>query len=262
MDLGMLNHARVFPLVWNVLPGQEKGDHGRWDCIETFCERLVPHIGETACMIIGESAFGCFPMVPHCQKEGWGSLCRLCGHHTCQQDGPDHALVPSCAVATWVSQPGKRLYGAVRLWHSMETHLSAYWAAEEEEALLVISDKPAGAVRLKEYRGRWRVEATFHHGKRRGWDWESSHVRRLDRIDRMLLVLFLAVWWLVHLAASWMHHGRRDRSDRQDRRDTSILRMGRRSLLAIARKSSRLCDLTQGVLFRGVPTKWRVSLRF
>src|SRR5450755_2713023 len=46
--------------------------------------------------------------------------------------------------------------------------------------------------------------------------WEASHVRRLDRVDRMLLVLFLAVWWLTHLAASCLHNGRRARYDRHD----------------------------------------------
>jgi hypothetical protein len=189
---------------------------------------------------------------------------RICAQHTCQPWSRDGQLLPSCRVSDLVSEPGKRFYGAVRFWQDdpIETNLSAYWDLAEEEALLVISDQPAGPSRLKEYRLRWRVSATFQDGKSRGWDWESCHVRRLDRVDRMLLFLFLAVWRLAHLAASCLHHGRRDRYDRHDRRDKSILRIGRLYLLDIARKSSRICDLKRCLLFRGSPTKWLFSLRF
>lgn len=227
--IGLLQHSRVLPLAWKVMPGQETWDQGLWDCIEELFKRLVPHVGETECTMIGDSAFGCFPMVQLCQKYGWHYLFRICAHHTCEQRSADGQFLPSCRVSDLVSEPGKRFYGPVRLWQEdhIETNVSAYWGPEDEEALLVISDKSAGGKRLNEYRLRWRVESTFQDCKSRGWDWESCHVRRLDRVDRMLLVLFLAVWWLAHLAASCMHHGQRDRYDRHDRRDKGILRIGR-----------------------------------
>ena len=95
-----------------------------------------------------------------------------------------------------MDRSGKQFSGSIRLWQEdqIETNLSAYWAPGEEEALLVISDLPACRKRITEYRLRWRVESTFQDLKSRGWDWEESHVRRLDRVDRMLLVLFLMVW--------------------------------------------------------------------
>ncbi len=262
--IGLLQHSRVLPLVWKVMPGQEKWDQGLWDCIEELCQRLIPHIGETECTLIGDSAFGCFPMVKLCQKYGWQYLFRICAQHTCEQRSNTGEFLPFCRVSDLVSKPGKRFYGPIRLWQEdqIETNLSAYWDPAEEEALLIISEKPASSQRLNEYRLRWRVESTFQDCKSRGWDWESCHVRRLDRVDRMLLVLFLAVWWLAHLAASCMHHGRRDRYDRHDRRDKSILRIGRLYLLDIARKSSRLCDLKKCLLFRGSSAKWCFSLRF
>jgi len=196
--IGLLQHSRVLPLAWKVMPGQEKWDQGLWDCIEELFRRLVPHVGEAECTIIGDSAFGCFPMVHLCQKYGWHYLFRLCGQHTCQPWSDAGQLLPSSQVSELVVKPGKRFYGSVLLWQDdqIETNLSAYWKPEQEEPLLVISDKPAGHLRIKEYLLRWRVESTFPDFKSRGWDWESCHVRRLDRVNRMLLVLFLAVWWL------------------------------------------------------------------
>ena len=262
--IGLLQHSRVLPLAWKVMPGQEKWDQGLWDCVEELFTRLASHIGETECTIIGDSAFGCFPMVKLCQKYGWHYLFRICAQHTCQRWTRKGQLKPHEPVSDLVSKPGKRFHGPVRLWQEdqIETNLSAYWDPKEEEPLLVISDKPASRKRINEYRLRWRVESTFQDFKSRGWDWESCHVRRLDRVSRMLLVLFLAVWWLAHLAASCIHHGRRDRYDRHDRRDKGILRIGRLYLLDIAEKTSRICDLQRCLLFRGSSIKWLFSLRF
>ena len=262
--IGLLQHSRVLPLVWKVMPGQETWDQGLWDCVEELFNRLAPYIAETDCTIIGDSAFGCFPMVTLCLKYGWHYLFRICAQHTCEHWSPGGRLLPTCPVSDLVSAPGKRFYGHIRLWQEdqIETNLSACWDKNEEEALLVISDLPAGPKRIKEYRWRWRVESTFQDLKSRGWDWEESHVRRLDRVDRMLLVLFLVVWWLAHLAASCIHDGRRDRYDRHDRRDKSILRIGRLYLLDLEQKTSHVHDLKRSLLFRRSSAGWLFSLRF
>lgn len=262
--IGLLQHSRVLPLVWKVMPGQESWDQGLWDCIDQLFERLAPHIGKTDCTVIGDSAFGCFPMVTLCQNYGWHYLFRICAQHTCEHWSAQGRLLPTCPVSDLVSEPGKRFYGRIRLWQEdqIQTNLSAYWDKNEEEALLVISDLPAGRSRIKVYRLRWRVESTFQDLKSRGWDWEESHVRRLDRVDRMLLVLFLVVWWLAHLAASCIHDGRRDRYDRHDRRDKSILRIGRLYLLDLERKASHFSDLGKSLLFRRSHGVWIFSLRF
>lgn len=262
--IGLLQHSRVLPLVWKVMPGQTKWNQGLWECIDILFQRLAPHLGETDCTIIGDSAFGCFPMVSLCRKYRWHYLFRICAEHTCEHWSPQGRLFPTCPVADLVSQPGKQFYGHVRLWQEdqIETNLSACWAPGEEEALLVISDLPACRKRITQYRLRWRVESTFQDLKSRGWDWEESHVRRLDRVDRMLFVLFLLVWWLAHLAASCFHHGKRDRYDRHDRRDKGILRIGRLYLLDLERKMSFTVNFKNCLLFRYASGEWRFSLRF
>lgn len=262
--IGLVQQSRVLPLVWKVMPGQTKWDQGLWSCIEQLCERLAPHIGTTDCTIIGDSAFGCFPMVSLCRHYGWHYLFRICGQHTCQRRSAHGTLQTNRPVADLVSQPGKHFSGYVRLWQeeAIDTNLSAEWDPEEEEALIVISDRPAGRKRLQEYRWRWKVEATFQDLKSRGWDWEESHVRRLDRVDRMLLVLFLMLWWLTRLAACCMHNGRRARYDRADRRDKSILRIGRLYWLDVLRQEVRACNRQKYLLFQGAAGKWVFTLRF
>jgi DDE family transposase len=239
--VGLLQHSRVLPLVWKVMPGQQKWEKGFWDCMDELFERLAPHMGSADCTIIGDSAFGCFPMIQLCQQYHWHYLFRIAGQHTCQRRSSQGQFGASVAVCKLVREPGKRFHGSVRLWQSesIETELSIFWGMAEEEALIVISDRHAGRGRISEYRLRFRVESTFQDGKSRGWNWEASHVRAFDRVDRLLLVLFLLLWWLAHLAAGCIHHGKRDRYDRADRRDKGIFRLGRLSLFDIERRNAR-----------------------
>jgi hypothetical protein len=262
--LGLLQQSRVLPLAWKVMPGQEKWEEGFWRCVEDLFTRIAPHLGSAECTVIGDSAFGCFPMVKLCERFGWHYLFRICLQHTCEHWSPQGALLPTCPVSDLLKSPGKRFHGPIRLWQDtqIETNLSAWWRPKEEEGLFVISDLPAGRQRINEYLLRWRVESTFQDLKSRGWDWEESHVRRLDRVDRMLLVLFFAVWWLIHLAASCIHQGQRSHYDRADRRDKSLLRIGRLYLLDIERRAKNAGNLISCQLFRRQQGKWLFSLRF
>jgi hypothetical protein len=84
-------------------------------------------------------------------------------------------------------------------------------------------------------------------------------------VDRLLLVLFLLFWWLTHLAACCIRHGKRDRDDRHDRRDKNIFRLGKLYLLDIeyrVRKSKNKGNLKQCLLFRQEAGQWSFSLRF
>lgn len=193
-----------------------------------------------------------------------GALPEVAGQHTCQHRLADGELGASIAVSQLVQEPGKHFRGSVRLWQgeSIETELSICWDEAEEEASCVISDRSAGKKRIAEYRLRWRVESTFQDSKSRGWDWEKCQVRALDRVNRLLLVLFLLFWWLAHLAATCIHHGKRKRYDRADRRDKGIFRIGRLYLFDIERRDVRGGNIQQCLLFRKNEYGWCFSLRF
>jgi len=133
---------------------------------------------------------------------------------------------------------------------------------EREEAWFLISDQSAGKRRVKEYAWRMRVESTFQDSKSRGWNLEASLIEDFERLNRLLLALFLAMWWVVHLAASCLHHGRRERYDRHDRRDKGIFRLGRLYLLDILRRGSNPGALVGCLPFKRQGNGWRFALRF
>ncbi len=260
--LGLLQQSRVLPLAWKVMPGQEQWEQGQWEIVAALFERVARALGEADCTLIADRGLSCLKLIQLCQAHGWHSVLRINQDEFCQRKRYGHFQdwQPCSQV---VAHIGQSWFGTVRLWkeHAFETQLSAVWEEGHEEAWFLISDRPAGRKRIKEYRWRMRVESTFQDMKSRGWQWESSHVRQRDRLERLLLVLFLALWWLMHLAASCVHRGRRSRYDRHDRRDKGLLRLGRLYLRDIERGGYDGA-LRQCLLLRRHHQQWRFSLRF
>jgi hypothetical protein len=260
--VGLVQQARVLPVAWKVMPGQQEWEVGQWEIVAHMFERVARLLGEADCTLLADRGLSCLKLIELCQAQGWHYVLRIKQEEYMQRKRYDHFQDWQTGSQV-VSHPGQSWFGPVRLWkeHEFETQLSAVWEEGYEQAWFLISDQPAGRKRVKEYSRRMRVESTFQDMKRRGWQWESSHVRQLDHLERLLLVLFLAFWWLMHLAACCVHSGRRERYDRHDRRDKGHFRLGRLYLRDIERGGY------DGALRQCLPLRrhqghWRFSLRF
>ena len=261
--LGLLVHSRLLPVSWQVLPMHEPWAQRQWEVVGTLLDRVIPHLGAAECTLLADRGLVGHPLVELCAQRGWHYVLRLSAHHTCQPVRgrwaqrwlPCRRLVP---------RPGRQWYGAVQLWRERPhaAQVSAHWELGQKEPWIVVSDRPAARQRVRAYGRRMRVEATFQDLKRRGWDLEGTVITDRARLDRLLLVVFLGLWWLAHLAASCVHHGQRTRFDRHDRRDKGIFRLGRLWLLDILRRAVTETSLQRCLPFRKTPTGWAFSLRF
>lgn len=258
--LGLLAHSRLLPVAWQVMPLHETWEQGQWAIVGTLLDRVISHLGRADCTLIADRGLAGLPLVQLCQARGWHYLVRVSSLHTCAPQRGQHAD-SWLALAQLVSHPGQSWFGPALLWreHPLLTQLSAVWEPTCKDAWFLISDQPAGRQRVRQYTRRMRVEATFEDYKARGWDIEGTLIADRARLDRLLLVLSLSVWWVSHLAASCIHHGQRDCFDRHDRRDKGIFRLGRLWL-------RHLLDHTDQVAwclpFRKTRMGWAFSLRF
>lgn len=262
--IGLQQPYRTLPLVWSVLPLPLEEEDQRMRMVVTgLIVRLAGYLQGLDCTltVIGDRGYESLWMVQACQQVGWQYLIRVRGDHLCQR-WKHGRLQATCKLSETIQREGQQWYGKVRLWEEgFETQLSAIWKKGCKEPWFLMSDEPACYTRVKEYAWRMRVEATFQDMKSRGWDWEDSHVREEAHLDRLLMVLFLAFWWLTHLAASCIHNGRRDRYDRHDRRDKGVLRLGRLYLLDME-KNTPPDHLRWCLPFSRINGHWAFSLRF
>jgi hypothetical protein len=207
--------------------------------------------------VVGDRALPSAEVVDLCRERGWEALFRLSadarqGHHARLADGR------TCPVWELVAGPGQRWSGPVELfkaagWRPMAVTIR--WDRGQAEPWLLASTRPGGADRVREYRRRAHAEATYADGKTRGWDIEASRVTLLERFDRLLLVLHLAFWWATQLGLRAIRRGERGRYDRADRRDLSVVRIGRAWLAERLDQPKRRPPLP----FRATPAGWRFT---
>ena len=262
--LGLLVHSRVLPVAWAVMPDQTKWDEGQWQIVGRLLDQIRVHLPETSCTLIADRGLAGMPLVKLCTARGWHYLLRVCPEHTCRRYFHSKLERGWKRFGQIVLKRGYRWSGKARVWQeeTLETWVSLLWDPEYEEPWLLISDVGAGYLQVQLYAWRMRVEATFQDSKSRGFNIEASWIVDRQHLDRLLLALFLAMWWVSHLAAACIHNGQRQRFDRGDRRDKSIFRLGRLWLLDILRRAHNPASLRCCLPFHKTKTGWRFALRF
>jgi hypothetical protein len=261
--VGLLVQSRVLPVAWRIMPLQEEWEQGQWELIGELLDEVGQHLEPTDCTVIADRGLAGLPLVHLCRERKFHYLLRVCKEHTCRRR-MGSGWTWWCALQHIIRAKGQQWYGRVLLWQdgTIETYLSATWDEQCQEAWFLISDQPAGRRRVQEYAWRMRVEATFQDSKSRGWNLEASLIEDFERLNRLLLALFVAMWWVTHLAAACIHHGQRDQFDRHDRRDKGIFRLGRLWLLDILRRARTAAALLRCLPFQKTPAGWRFALRF
>jgi Transposase DDE domain len=61
------------------------------------------------------------------------------------------------------------------------------------DLVIIMSNQDQGAKILKTYRKRWTIELMFKHCKNNGFNLEDTHLRHLDRIEKLLAVVVSAL---------------------------------------------------------------------
>lgn len=231
--LGLVIHRRALPLAWLVLPGNAPWPVRMAEVLASLCQQVDDVLpADCEVTLVADRGIPAVALFDCCQFHRWHAVVRL------SADAKQSALVRlpdghSCLVWELVTGPGQRWSGTVEIFRSKGWRtlaLTIYWPHRYQHPWLLLSDRPAGQARVVEYRRRTHIEATFQDCKRRGWNLEASKLKELDRLDRLLLVVFVALWWLTLLGLQLIRRGLRRRYDRTDRRDLSVVRLGRRWL--------------------------------
>jgi hypothetical protein len=262
--LGLLVHSRVLPVAWKVMPATTKWEERQWAIVAEQLDLITAFLPQTHCTLLADAGLAGSPLVKLCQERGWHYLLRIGREHTCRRWIGGKLQKQWQRFGQFVLKPGYHWYGKARVWQeqTIEAYVSIAWEPDFEDAWILISDEAAGGRKIQEYALRMRVEATFQDSKSRGFQIEASWIQERARLERLLLAVFVAIWWTSHLAAACIHHGQRSRFDRVDRRDKSIFRLGRLWLLDILRRAKNRAAVKWCLPFKKLANGWRFALRF
>lgn len=227
--VGIVVHRRLLPLTWMVVPQQEPWPETLKALLPALLDPIVAALpADCHVTLLGDRGVSGPSLIDAASVRGWDVVLRLNAgpsqaHRLRLPDGTEWRLWD------WVEQVGSGWHGAVQIckgegWRAGE--LTVHRRPGLTEWWILFSTRPGGAARIREYRRRSRVEATFADSKTRGWGLEHSRMTDPVHLDRLLLVWHLALWWLHGLGALVIRRGRRSQFDRADRRDRSLLRLG------------------------------------
>lgn len=230
--LSVVVHRRALPIAWRVVPQQQ-----RWpDSLDALLVPLFASVAAdlpagSAVTVVADRGITGPTMIRHCAALGW--------HYTLRVNvGPGQTNRVrvhghDAALWGWLEERHFAWTGPVFLFKDagwLAVELTARWDRRYKEPWILISDRPAGTARLIEYRRRTRVEAAYQDAKSRGFDLERSKLRAHDRIERLWLALALALWWSTQAGLRTIRTGQRHQFDRRERRDWSVIRLGRQAI--------------------------------
>jgi hypothetical protein len=255
--LGVVQHKRVLPVAWRLVPQRTP-----WaDDVAAALGAMVAEVAadlprDCRVTVVADRGITGPATIAAVRAVGWHVVFRL-------NVGPNQTNRVRVggqeeALWTWLADHDFTWAGPVALFKGaggMDLELTVIWDRTQDDPWVLVSDDPAGPARVRAYRRRTRIEATFADTKRRGFDLERTKISAPARLDRLILAVVLALWWRTQLGLRLIRAGGRTRYDRADRRDRSVLHLAGREIA-----ERLLHDRCPPLPFSRLNDRWRHAL--
>jgi len=182
--------GRALPLAWIVR--ETAGAIGFAEQKEVL-ERVAAWLPDGAKpVLMGDRFYGTPDLIAWCAARRWSWRLRLKANLLVYDKTGGETTLRECF------EDGQWLLADVRLSaRQIPSHVAmVHETGHPEPWIIALSEAPT-TPRALDYGLRWGIEAMFSDLKSRGFDLESSQLRKADRIDRLLLGLAIAIYWAV-----------------------------------------------------------------
>jgi hypothetical protein len=181
--------GRSLPIAWRVKETEGAIGFAEQKAALEVARRLLPEGARV--VLMGDRFYGSPDLIAWCSGAGWDWRLRLKADLLVFEDGGESTL-SACfgrgeRMLTGVELTSKRVRTNVGMVHE---------DGHPEPWLIAMSDTPTTA-KTFDYGLRWGIEAMFSDFKSRGFGLEDSQLQRTDRMDRLMLIMTLALYWAV-----------------------------------------------------------------
>jgi hypothetical protein len=182
---------RALPLLWSVEAGTANLGFEAQRALLEIVAGWLP--GQSAVLLAADRFYPSSQLLEWLQARSWGYRLRLKGNHVVDVGRPDIACTAD--LARGVShryEAGARLFE-----RGVETNIGVLHETGHEEPWIVAMDCPPSAAAVRDYGLRWGIEPMFSDFKSRGFGLEDTQLRYAGRVDHLVLIMTLAMYWCV-----------------------------------------------------------------
>lgn len=146
-------------------------------------------------MLAADRFYGTEKLVGWCQKAGWGYRIRLKGNLTLQHQGGEITTGEAVALMPEGLEDAE-LYGS-----GVRTNIGILHEKGHSEPWIIAMDARPGKYKVLDYGMRWGIEPMFSDFKSRGFNLAQSQIQKPDRLEKLLLIMAIAMYWAVSCGA-------------------------------------------------------------
>ena len=184
---------RAVPVAWRVR--ETKGNIGfetQKDLLEAVRDWLPSGV---KVMLAADRFYGTEKLVNWCRKAGWGYRIRLKSNLTLQHQGGEMTTGEAAALIPDGLEDAQ-LYGS-----GVRTNIGILHEKGHPEPWIIAMDARPGKCQALDYGMRWGIEAMFSDFKSRGFNLAQSRIEKPDRLEKLLLIIAIAMYWAVSCGA-------------------------------------------------------------
>ena len=180
---------RAVPVAWRVRSTQ--GNIGFGVQKELLGSVLAWLPEDVSVMLAADRFYGTAQLIGWCQKAGWSYRIRLKGNLTLAHEGGE---LTTGDVASRLPKgvTGAELYGS-----GVVTNIGVLHETGHKEPWIVAMDAKPGRYTVLDYGMRWGIENMFSDFKSRGFGLMQSHIQKPDRLERLILIMSIALYWAI-----------------------------------------------------------------
>jgi hypothetical protein len=190
---------RALPLAWRV--EATDGAIG-FETQKALLDAVAPWLpAQAKVRLMGDRFYGTADLIGWCQERAWDYRLRLKGNLVVF-DGTGKTTTGKCAKDRVYYLENVELTG-----RGARTHIGIIHDPGHAEPWIIAMSEQPGYLRTLEYSQRWGIEPMFSDFKSRGFGIENTQLRYADRLDRLILVMALALYVAVS-TGQWdaVHH--------------------------------------------------------
>lgn len=184
---------RALPLAWWV---QEGAANLGFEAQREILDKIRAWLPAGASVLLSADRFyGTVELLQYVQEVGWQYRIRLKGNFLVDTGQGD--LTTTGELAERVRE---RYLPTVTLFaQAVPTAIGILQESGHPEPWIIAMDCPPTRARVLDYGARWGIEPMFSDFKSRGFGLEKTHLEQADRLDKMLLIMALALHWCVRI---------------------------------------------------------------